>query len=387
MSTNNSQKSNYEVVVVGGVHHNTLGVVRSLGQCKEANIIINLIVVDDDAPKTNLVSSSKYVKKKRTSLLKTYDSLIEELLKISSDGKKRVIICCSDASAEIVMGNYDKLSQYFYCPSSEIEIGKLMQKNFQFAIAEECGLLIPDTNKISKGELFEWKKYPCITKPEKSTMGSGKMDIHISMNREELDKAIQNTMSESIFIQELISKKMEYQLIGCSLDAGGLVIIPGFTKILRQPFNTNTGYLEYIPIDELSFDHRCVDLFLKKIGYTGLFSLEFIRDSDDKDYFLEINLRNDGNAFCVFSAGVNLPYIWSYYMRYNRLPVVSTTIKKPIFFMPEFSDIKRGIKQIGLFKWLKQFFSAESHAVINKKDMLPFFVGLTNRIFRKKNRK
>ena len=39
----------------------------------------------------------------------------------------------------------------------------------------------------------------------------------------------------------------------------------------------------------------------------------FVRDNEGNDYFLEINMRNDGNAYCVTSAGVNLPYIWCYY--------------------------------------------------------------------------
>ncbi len=46
-------------------------------------------------------------------------------------------------------------------------------------------------------------------------------------------------------IQEYIEKKMEFQLIGCSLEKGEKIIIPGFTQIIRQPDNTNTGYLRY----------------------------------------------------------------------------------------------------------------------------------------------
>ena len=51
---------------------------------------------------------------------------------------------------------------------------------------------------------------------------------------------------------------MELQLIGCSLNAGEKIIIPGFTKLIRQPKNTNTGYLLYSPIDQLDFDREAV---------------------------------------------------------------------------------------------------------------------------------
>ena len=51
---------------------------------------------------------------------------------------------------------------------------------------------------------------------------------------------------------------MEFQLIGCSLDGGETIIIPGYTRILRQPRNTNTGYLEYSPIEGLDYDSEAV---------------------------------------------------------------------------------------------------------------------------------
>ena len=56
-----------------------------------------------------------------------------------------------------------------------------------------------------------------------------------------------------------------------------------------------------------------VEKFIREIGYKGLFSVEFIRDAVGNDYFLEINMRNDGNAYCVQCAGVNLPNIWYKY--------------------------------------------------------------------------
>lgn len=40
-----------------------------------------------------------------------------------------------------------------------------------------------------------------------------------------------------------------------------------------------------------------VRYFIRDLGYSGLFSLEFIRDKSGKDYFMELNMRNDGNAY------------------------------------------------------------------------------------------
>ena len=40
--------------------------------------------------------------------------------------------------------------------------------------------------------------------------------------------------------------------------------------------------------------------------------------------------------------------------------------------MPDWNDIRRGIKSVGIVGWIKEFVQAESHAVYNKKDMWPF---------------
>ena len=49
--------------------------------------------------------------------------------------------------------------------------------------------------------------------------------------------------------------------------------------LLDSQYNTNTGYLKYAPISELSFDIEGAKKYLNKLGYSGLFSLEFIRDN------------------------------------------------------------------------------------------------------------
>ena len=58
---------------------------------------------------------------------------------------------------------------------------------------------------------------------------------------------------------------IRYKFIGCSLDGGASICIPGYSRILRQPDNTNTGYLEYCPPEErfsdivAKIDFKCKD--------------------------------------------------------------------------------------------------------------------------------
>ena len=49
-----------KVVIIGGIHHNTLGVVRSIGSAGISSEDIALFIVDEHGGKKDFVSKSKY---------------------------------------------------------------------------------------------------------------------------------------------------------------------------------------------------------------------------------------------------------------------------------------------------------------------------------------
>lgn len=370
-----------QVVVIGSIHHNTLGVIRSLGEAGISAENIRVILVTSNMNK-NMITVSTYVDKSNIICVSDCDKIIECLTKIAKDGKKRVIICCSDATAEMIVSHATYLNQWYSTPSTKCNILELMEKDVQCNIARDCGLCVPYDEVVGKGDKLKWDFFPCITKPIKSAIGAGKQDICIVNSRDELDETLSNIEAETIQLQEYIEKEFEFQLIGCSLDAGDIVLIPGYTQIIRQPKNTNTGYLKYLPIESLNINLSKVNNFIKRIGYSGLFSVEFLRGQDGNNYFLEINMRNDGNAYCVQSAGVNLPFIWVYYQTFFKMPATNLKVDKEIFFIPDFNDLKVAVRTDGFFSWLKDFMLAESHSIYNKKDMRPFIFEIARQIKR-----
>lgn len=371
-------------VVIGGLHHNTLGVIRSLGEDGIPKNNINVIIVEDGINRKNYIAKSKYVLQGNIRYVNEYNDIISQLIDLATDQRHRVIICCSDGTAEIVISHKDELEQMYYIPTTSYNVTQLMNKDVQTRIAQEEGLNVPKSMVLYANEMNDWNEFPCITKPIKSISGAGKNDIRISQNAEELKASLEETKAEYVQVQEFLPKDMEFQLIGCSINGGEKIIIPGYTRIVRQPKNTNTGYLEYLPIEKLeSFNPHVIEKFIKKIGYSGLFSMEFIRDNKGNDYFLEINMRNDGNAYCVKSAGVNLPLIWCYYGTFGRMPDVDTSFSNSVWFIPDFYDVHIGIKECGFFRWIKQFISAESHSIFNIKDMKPFVYKLEQLMLKK----
>lgn len=370
-----------EAIVIGGLHHNTLGVIRSLGESREMPINIKVLLVGLMDREKNIILKSRYINKQDVYYVERDADIPEWLVNNATNNEMQsVVICCSDGSAEQVISNYDRLKKWYRLPSVNFDITKLMSKITQDEIASECGFFVPKWEVVKKGETTNWSIFPCITKPEKSVQGKGKGDIHIAYSRDELDAYLDEIEAEYVQIQEYLEKDFEYQLIGCSLNDGKYLIIPGYTKILRQPPNTNTGYLVLSPIANLNYNAEVVEHFLSTIGYNGLFSLEFIRDKKGRDYFLEINLRNDGNAYCVQSAGVNLPLIWFKYAISGEVPDFKESISKPVFFIPDFIDMKAGIKKEGLFGWIYQFVTAKSHSLFNLKDMGPFIYEFRHRV-------
>lgn len=360
------------IIIIGGLHHNTLGVIRSLGEdgIKPNNMII--VLIGKNINKKNIISKSKYTSEENIAYLDSDSEIVSWMLEHKQKMISSCVICCSDGSAEVVIKNHKLLKDYYLIPELNMNVEQLMDKSVQNEIANKVGMNIPKNIIVSMDQSFEWNLFPCITKPIKSVEGGGKADIHIINTNDELKEVLPTISAKHIEIQQYVDKEIEYQLIGCSLNAGETIIIPGFTTILRQPPNTNTGYLKYSPISKLNYDKKAVEDFIKEIGYSGLFSVEFIRDKEGIDYFLEINMRNDGNAYCVKCAGVNLPFIWCASLLGKDISKLKKDISKSVYFIPDFIDAKMGIESVGFIKWVYQFFAAKSHSLYSIRDMKPF---------------
>lgn len=368
-----------KIIVIGIAHHNTYGVIRALAQKGLKDKIILIIIGE----KNNFVVQTSLVERDNIYHVHDNQAVYDLLLSSFADTEyKSTIICCSDSSIAYLDSKRDSLRDYFNLPNAddiEGRINQLMDKSLQREYARKCGLQLPEGKLICTFEdVRQWQTFPCIIKPQSSICGS-KSDIHIYRTKEDLLKYFSDSDIKPTQIEAFINKKMEFQLIGCSLDSGETVIIPGYTDIIRQPDNTNTGFLEYKPLDNnvpgttLSKTKK----FLRNIGYSGLFSVEFIKGNDDHDYFMEINMRNDGNAICVTASGVNLPYIW--YAHNSNIDIFEECTKSPrrVIVMPEFDDFVFVLKgKVSLWNWIKDVKRTDCFMEYESCDKAPFFYKL-----------
>lgn len=357
-----------KVIVIGGEHHNTLGVLRGLG---EKGINSELILVSPS--KKTFVNYSKYITKSRK--IKSDNEIVELLLKLYKDEQEKpVVICCSDSSSGIIDENRDKLKPFLTLPGAEEQgrISALMSKKRMSELAIEVGMTIPLTTYIKDASKELTRiKLPCIIKPLESRKGK-KAEIAICKTPDELIAYATTHNINNYQLQEFIDKDFEYQLIGCSTK--GEVIIPGVSKILRPCKGSNTSFLHYTPLeDDFCEIEKCKE-FVRRTGYHGLFSLEFLRDKNGKDYFMEINFRNDGNAICVTAAGMSLPYIWFLDCLGADYSQERNKEIKPVYVMPDMAELKLLLtKQISLKEYISDFRKTDRFMEYDRKDPKPFW--------------
>lgn len=361
------------IMIIGsGSHHNTLGVIRAIGR---ANLGVDLVTYDKS--KMNFVACSKYVTTYHSLACK--EELFTYLNSLPISQNKQIVISCADAVTEELNLHREILSEKYIIPGHPLQgrMLELMDKTTMISMAAKHNIFAPETWHLP--EEYSKVTFPCITKARVSSHG-GKADIIICYSKNELDSFLKEN-DDDIFVQSYINKKEEVQFIGCSLNGGEDIIIPGMTKVFRSQPNTNTGFLEYGPIEP--FYNETVEnakAYIKDCQYSGLFSIEFLRDQDDRIWFLEINFRNDGNAICVTEAGINLPLIW---VKANNGEDYKNEIKTPkkVVVMPEFQDFKLVLqRKVGILQWLKDWKRTDAFMEYASDDKRPFFQYIIDKI-------
>ena len=358
------------VVILGPNHHNTLGVVRSLGR-KGINPFVIFFSKDKSFP----ICKSRYIEK--FYITDSVDEILRILKQLSlffktaSRKNKPILIACSDKMASFIDLNLNELSELYICPGAKRQglLTELMDKAKMTLLAKQSGLKVPYSIEFRGGDFKSNDLiYPCIVKPLKSINGS-KSEIRICSTPKELKEYLSLFKNPSFQIQQYIKKTYEYQLIGCALS--DKIIIPGKTSIIYQPQNTNTAFLQYVSLDGSEPIKACNN-FLRKTTYTGLFSMEFIKGEDGIDYFMEVNFRNDGNAICVTDAGRNLPYIW--FLNENGKNYDSEMVRplKDVYCIPDFAILYLWYEgTVSFIELISAFKKANSHMDYDSLDQVP----------------
>lgn len=364
------------VIVIGADHYNTLWLVRSLGM---ERFYVTVIIINPDSDKS-FVCKSRYCKE--AYIVSDYDEMIHLLCELSFCYKVPVF-ASGDAGAVALDESYDLLSQKYilhHCKNEQGGIKYWMDKSNMLSLAKDVGINIPFSLSVdlNKGSLnYELIPFPCLIKPEVSATSS-KNSFRICSDIEQLKQAVNDIRKDcaKVLIQEYVKRDYEYLVYGVS--TGDEIILPGgLTKVHTCKDSKNLGMASYaylsdeIPKQLKNFDS--IKSFIRKMGYCGLFSIEFMI-TKDKAYFLEINLRNDGTCYFTTQAGVNIPALWAL----NAFGKDTSSLRKSLirartYGMNEINYVKYTLKAQSLVASIKEMLYARAFSLCKWNDILPVF--------------
>lgn len=337
-----------KAVVIGGTHHNTLSMVRSLGM---RGVEVD-VILEDIHGKNSYVLASRYVKK---SIIVADGNEAVKVLRENYPINQSVILCSDDVAALL-----DENTAHF------------MDKQVQVEVAQEIGFEVPmSMMHIIGNNTPVVPCYPCVVKPLESIHGGKRFDV--CYNENELHQILSMYETNDIVqIQEYIHKDEEIVIDGVSVN--GDVIIPGYVLKYRDHLG-GTTYSTTRPIDKLPKAIRQkTESMVKAIGYEGLFGIELI-ESKGEYYFVEINLRNDATTYALSVAGVNLPYVWALTQQVKDYTQEAKGNIREINSMVEFRDLTFVLKgKISLWQWLKDYRNSECKYFYVKDDLQPYKV-------------
>lgn len=362
-----------KVIVFGNGLGNTLGLIRSVGEC---GIPVTLIL-EPGGKTDNPVRFSRYVE--RIYDLTTLDEVVEVLKREFVDCPQRpVVLCGSDPSISVLDRRYDELKDRFviFNAGKAGRISHFLDKVNTFPIAERAGFSLVRSWRLTGGSpLPEGVVYPCLIKGNNSTT-STKDDMLVCSNERELRNSLRTGVD--YLVQEYLEKEHELDIVGFSVDHGERVVVPAVVRKLRDDLHRQSVYVRLDDIrDYPKLDPEAIRRLVREIGYEGIFSVELIYCKGSY-HFLEINLRNDGCAWLYTAAGINYPQLW---IDYGRGVLSDDNLRKVVFRRQYSSialyDVYNVLeRKVSVLRWLRECLSADDRFGICFKDPLPFLLSM-----------
>lgn len=285
-----------KVLLFGPDSSHALGVVRELGA---ANIQFELLL---KGKSRNLATKSKYCQEYHE--FSTYDEAVDYAIdKYGRLQDKAVLLAMGDLAAEIFDKRYNELNKMFYL-SGTCEQGLLTSiddKTLMCAKAVEHGFSVPFTKEYRKGDRTGDIPFPCIIKPN-IVKSRGEFKTKVLQNQIEFEKFCKFLSPKNTYvIQQYIDKECDILIFGCRYQNGKVDIAGSYYK---DRWSDDGGGSHGYVIGEVPdyCNLKGIETFLRDIGYTGPFSVEYGLQ-DNRAYFYEFNLRNDGTSHVFFHCG------------------------------------------------------------------------------------
>lgn len=315
----------------------------------------------------------------------TEDELYETLKEINNVIEQGIPYYGCDKNLTLLMKwktNLDKISIY------PLDM-QVLEKEEQLNICESVGVVYPKSifiETIEQVASLQLEKGTHIVKPANSLKKNPfktKITDDLETVKEYCLLCIDN--GTSAIVSDYIFGGDEHLLTLGGYSHQGKLLMP-FTgrKISQRPKNNGVASLA-----ESYVDDKIIEIgskFIEKVGYTGLFQIEFKIDNEGNHYFIEFNPRNWAWGHAATVSGKNLPLLKFYTETNEKIKVVrARTVKPTYYFWAEgvaynlIFDRWFGV----LSRYFKLLFSKKkvAFAIFSYTDPLPFIGYLKNLLF------
>lgn len=355
-----------KVIIWGADDVNTLGLVREMGESGVDFLFLR-------KGKAQAASQSCYVTESHE--VSTNDEALSYLIETyKCADRKPIIITSGDGISAFINNNKDILEPYFIIPGCDTKgtVEKYTDKNTMVELARRTGIVCPDSRFVKWDSSLDGIVYPCIIKPSHQTGNHyNEFKFRICNNVAQLQKLLKNVRHESEFIvQSYIKAQEEVVVVGARMW-DGKTILSG--AIIRDRLTCGVSGHGYVTSNIPStIDVAKIELYLEKIGYHGLFSFEY-GIMDEKAYFYEVNLRNDGTTHCFYNAGAKLTLSYVYSSMGLDYSSINSTVTEDAWFIDELYDFHNVLEgRISYKRWKQDIKQASIYRYYDKNDIEPY---------------
>lgn len=359
-----------KVIIWGMDDFNALGLLRELG---EPGCDLLFLIVGHEG----YASKSKYCNDKviKRSLPECLDYLLETF---KNEDLKPIVIASGDDVITFIDLHRAELLDYFILPGTSMQgdINKYIDKNTMTALAEEIGIRCPKSKYVQKDSDISGWVYPCLIKPSHQKPGHyNEFKFKICKNETELKNTLRFVRPDSEFIlQEYVIKKHDLLVYGARMMDGETKIAGYFVRDRLSDIGSSSYGLitNERPVQITEAEVQMMGEYLERIDYYGLFSFEYGL-TEDKAYFFEVNLRNDGTSHYFWQAGANIPYAYALSCAGKDYSGVRTEVTKAGYFIDEVFDYENVLHhRVSRKLWKKQREGASYFKYYDEDDMGPY---------------
>lgn len=364
-----------KVVVWSIDDFNTLGLMRELGD-KEISLFF---LIKGNA---GFAAKSKFCGEyaETGTIEDGHQYLLEHFVNKES---KTIIIISSDEIITYVDQHKEEFEKNFIIPGTSVKgnIEKYIDKNTMTSLAKKIGILCPHSCYVKWDSSIENVEYPCLIKPSHQKPGHyNEFKTKVCKNKASLKRTLRYVRHDSEFILQQYIPQQLNALVYAGRMRDGKTIFAGV--LVRDRWadsgSSSHGFLTS-EIPEF-IDIKKIEEFVNEIDYYGLFSVEY-GIVDNKAYFFEINLRNDGTSHYFYQAGANIPLAYVYSCAGLDYSVVPTSVVGKRWFIDEVFDVENVLlRKISKAEWKRDMEEASVYKYYDKKDEIPYILVKKTRI-------